>query len=66
MSNILVGLLTLRLRSLRWVLARLLCLFSFVFSLVRLSFVFRFAVFQLEGWQPVDVFIHALPPVFPA
>ena len=22
---------------------------------------FCFAVFPLEGWQPVDIFIHALP-----
>ena len=64
MSNTLVRLLTLRLPSLGWVLARLLRLFSFVFSLVRLSFVFCFAVFPLEGWQPVDIFIHVLPSVF--
>ena len=47
-----------------WVLARLLRLFSFVFSLVRLSFVFCFAVFPLEGWQPVDIFIHTRSPRF--
>ena len=64
MSNTLVGLLTLRLTSLGWVLERLLRLFfSLVFSLERLSFAF-FAVFPLEGWQPVDIFIHALPSVF--
>ena len=29
-------------------------------SLLRLSFVFCFAVFPLQGWQPVNIFIHAL------
>ena len=37
---------------------------ALVFFLVCLSLVFCFTVFPPEGWQPVDVFIHALLSVF--